>query len=66
MEPAAIAVMLTVVFGIFAVLCAIVGIVLWCIERTRVLAPFVTFIPTLAMLGAAGASWSLVPHDICL
>ena len=59
MESAAIAVMLTVVLGVFAVLCTIVGVVLWRIERTRFLAPFVTFIPTLAMLGAAGGSWSL-------
>jgi hypothetical protein len=60
MEPAAIIVVtVTIVLGIFAVVCAVVGIVLWCIERTRFLAPFVTFIPTLAMLGAAGGSWGL-------
>jgi Na+-transporting NADH:ubiquinone oxidoreductase subunit NqrE len=60
MEPTGIiAITVSVVLGILAVLCAIAGGVLWCIERTRSLAPFVTFIPTLAMLGAGGGSWGL-------
>ena len=56
---AIIAIAVTVVLGLLAVLCPVVGIVLWRIERTRFLAPFVTFIPTPAMLGAALGSWGL-------
>ncbi len=60
MEPEAIIVIaVTVVLGVVAALAAVAGIVLWRIERTRSLAPFVTFIPTLAMLGAAVCSWGL-------
>ena len=60
MEPAGIIIItVTLVLCVFAVLSAIVGIVLWYTERTRFLAPIVTFIPTLAMLGAAGGSWGL-------
>ena len=60
MEPSGvIAITVSEVLGILAVLCAVVGIVLWCIERTRSLAPFVIFVPPLAMLGAAGGSWGL-------
>ena len=59
-EPVVIlAVIVTVVLGILAVLGALVGIVLWCIERTRFRGPFVTFIPSLALIGAAVASWGL-------
>jgi hypothetical protein len=60
MEPAAIIAMtVTAVLCVFAVLCAILGIALWCIGRTRFLGPFVTCIPVAAMLGAAGGSWGL-------
>jgi len=54
-----IAAVITVILGVEAVVCSVCGIVLWCIARTRFLAPFVTFIPTLAALGAAGDSWGL-------
>ncbi|MBI3876615.1 MAG: hypothetical protein HY300_11815 [Verrucomicrobia bacterium] len=60
MEPEAIIVVaVTVVLGVVAALAAVAGIVLWRIERTRSLAPFVTFIPSLAMLGAGVCSWGL-------
>ncbi len=59
-EPMVIlAVTVTVVLGVFAVLGTVVGVVLWCIERTRFRAPFVTFIPTLALIGAGVGSWGL-------
>ena len=59
-EPVAIlAVIVTVVLGVLAALWAVVGIVLWCIDRTRARAPFFTFIPTLALIGAAVGSWGL-------
>jgi hypothetical protein len=49
----------TVFLGILAAACVVVGIVLWCIERTRSFAPFMIFTSVLAMLGAAGGSWGL-------
>jgi hypothetical protein len=60
MEPAAvIALAVTVVLLLFAVLCAAFGIALWCFGPTRFLGPLVTCIPVAAMLGAAGGSWGL-------
>ena len=59
-EPIAlIATTLTVAFNLVALLCAVVGIILWCFDQTRFLAPFVTFIPALIILGATGGSWGL-------
>jgi len=60
MEPSGIiAISVTIVLVIIAALCAIIGIGLWCVARTRFLGPFVTFIPTLALLGATCGSWGL-------
>ncbi len=59
-EPILIlAVMVTLALGGLAVLCGLVGLGLWCVGHTRLLAPFITFIPTLALLGAVGGSWGL-------
>ena len=60
MEPAGIiAISVTIVLLILAVLSGIGGVVLWSVARTRFLGPFVTFMPTLAMLGAVGGAWGL-------
>ncbi len=52
-------VIVTVALGTLAVLCAFAGIVFRRVERARLLAPFVAFVPTLAMLGAVACSWGL-------
>jgi len=54
-----ITVMVTVSLGALAALCAVIGIVFRRVERARSLAPFVAFVPTLAMLGALVCSWGL-------
>ena len=60
MEPSGIiAISVTIVLLILAVLSGLGGVVLWNVARTRFLGPFVTFIPTLAMLGAVGGAWGL-------
>jgi hypothetical protein len=60
MEPVGIIVITaTFVFVCLAVLSAVAGVILWSRERTRFLGPFVTFVPTLALLGASGGSWTL-------
>lgn len=60
MEPPAIIVLaITFAFVGLAVLCAAVGVILWSWDRTRFLGPFITFVPSLALLGALGGSWTL-------
>ena len=60
MEPPAIIVIaVTFAFVGLAVLCAAVGVILRWWDRTRFLGPFITFVPSLALLGACGGSWAL-------
>jgi hypothetical protein len=60
MEPVGIIVIAaTLVFVCLAVLCAAVGAIVWSCERTRFLGPFITLVPSLALIGASGGSWTL-------
>ncbi len=50
---------LTVILGVVAVAGVIGGVVLFCVQRLRFLAPWMLFFPTFAALGAGGGAWGL-------
>jgi hypothetical protein len=56
--PAIIAIAATALLIVLALLSVAVGGILWCFRALRVFAPFL-FIPTFALLGAAGGAWGL-------
>jgi hypothetical protein len=49
---------ISAVLIVFAVLCAVVGGILWCFRVTRAAAPLILFTPTLALLGGVVGAWS--------
>jgi predicted DNA repair protein MutK len=54
-----IAAVLTIILGLLVVGSVVLGLAFACIRRTRAIAPFVLFVPTLAALGAGVGSWGL-------